>query len=233
MRELLEVWRMLLEASLNVCCAFWQLLEVESARREYGCCWPLARAHPLPLTFTSMDPASRALSQALPTGVPDTYAARSEHSSVPVSTLVHRHNGRRSREEQAQSQQYLSREEEKALVQFLLLMSNLGQPVRIKFVRSLAFSIARQRSTKQKPIKSPGKNWPKAFEERQPELQARKVKSIDWKRHENNVYGKIVEWFNVIGQVLQDPAVLPENVYNHGRDRRHAKHAWLGQSPRR
>ena len=25
---------------------------------------------------------------------------------------------------------------------------------------------------------------------------------------------KIVEWFDVIGQVLQDPAVLPENVYN-------------------
>jgi hypothetical protein len=28
------------------------------------------------------------------------------------------------------------------------------------------------------------------------------------------VYGKIVEWFDIIGQVLQNPAVLPENVYN-------------------
>jgi hypothetical protein len=32
-----------------------------------------------------------------------------------------------------------------------------------------------------------------------PELQARKVKSIDWKRHENNIYDRIVEWFDVIG----------------------------------
>ena len=152
--------------------------------------------------------------QTLPAGVRDTYAARSEHSNVPVSTLIHRRNGRRSREEQAQRQQYLSREEEKALVQFLLLMSNLGHPVRIKFIRLLAYSIARQRSTKTQPIKPPGKNWPKAFAERHLELQARKVKSIDWKRHENNVYGKIVEWFDIIGQVLQDPAVLPENVYN-------------------
>jgi hypothetical protein len=151
---------------------------------------------------------------ALPAGVPDTYAARLEHSNVPVSTLIHRRNGRRSRKEQTQRQQYLSREEEKALVQFLLLMSNLGHLVRIKFIRLLACSIARQRSTKTRPIKPPGKNWPKAFAERHPELQARKVKSIDWKRHENNVYGKIVEWFDVIGQVLQDPAVLPENVYN-------------------
>ncbi|KAI1670786.1 DDE superfamily endonuclease [Pyrenophora tritici-repentis] len=128
-----------------------------------------------------MDPASRALVQTLPAGVPDTYAARSEHSNVPVSTLVHRRNGRRSREEQAQRQQYLTREEEKALVKFLLLMSNLSHLVRIKFIRLLACSIARQRSTKTRPIKPPGKNWPKAFA----------------KRHENN-----------------DPAVLPENVYN-------------------
>ncbi|KAI1600541.1 hypothetical protein PtrCC142_006663 [Pyrenophora tritici-repentis] len=93
-------------------------------------------------------------------------------------------------------------------------MSNLGHPVQIKFIRLLACSIARQRSTKTQPIKPPGKNWPKAFAERHPELQARKFKSIDWKRHENNVYGKIVEWFDIIGQVLQNLAVLPENVYN-------------------
>lgn len=144
----------------------------------------------------------------------DTYAARSEHSNVPISTLVHRRHGRRSREEQAQSQQYPGTEEDKALVHFLLLlMSNLGQPVRIKFIRFLTFSIARQRSTKMQPIKPPGKNWPKAFAERHPALQARKVQSMDWKRHENNVYDKIVEWFIVIGQVLEDPNVLPENVY--------------------
>jgi hypothetical protein len=104
-----------------------------------------------------MDPASRALVQTLPAGVPDTYAARSEHSNVPVSTFVHHRNGQLSREEQAQRQQYLSREEEKALVQFLLLMSNLGYPVRIKFIRFLACSIARQRSKKTQPIKPPGK----------------------------------------------------------------------------
>jgi hypothetical protein len=165
-------------------------------------------------TTTNMDPASQALAQRLPEGVPDTFAARSEYSDVPVSTLIHRRLGRRSREEQAQSQQYLTREEEKALVKFLLQMSSLGQPVRIKYLRSLAFSIARQRSTKNKPMKSPGKNWPRAFEKRHPEVQARRVRSIDWKRHGNNTHEKIAEWFDVIGPVLQDPCVLQENVYN-------------------
>ena len=93
-------------------------------------------------------------------------------------------------------------------------MSNLGQPVRIKFIPSLAFSVARQRSTTDKPIKPPGKNWARAFEKRHPELKARRVRAIDWKRHGNNIHDKITEWFKVIGKVLQDLAVLPENVYN-------------------
>ncbi|KAL6169836.1 hypothetical protein ACJQWK_04830 [Exserohilum turcicum] len=117
-----------------------------------------------------MDPASQALAQRLPKGVRNTCAARSEHGNVPISTLIHRRLGRRSRAEQAQSQQYLTREEEKALVKFLLLMSSLGQPVRVKYLRSLAFSIARQRSTKSESIKRLGKNWLRAFEKRHPEL---------------------------------------------------------------
>jgi hypothetical protein len=33
-------------------------------------------------------------------------------------------------------------------------------------------------------------------------------------RHENNIYDKIIHWFKVIREVLEDPAILPENVYN-------------------
>ena len=93
-------------------------------------------------------------------------------------------------------------------------MSSLGHPVRIKFIPSLAFSIARQRSMVINAIKPLGKNWPRAFERRHKELKARKVRAIDWKRHENNIYPKMTEWFEVIEKVLEDPTVLPENVYN-------------------
>ena len=30
----------------------------------------------------------------------------------------------------------------------------------------------------------------------------------------NYIYDKIIYWFEVIGKVLQDPAILLENVYN-------------------
>ena len=163
-----------------------------------------------------MDRASQVLAQgSLPSGC-RTWAALSESSGVPLTTLYYRARRRRSIKEKAQSQQYLTREEEKALVAFLLLMSDLGQPVRVKYIPLLALSVARQRSivTTDVLIKPPNKNWPRAFEKRNPELEARRVRAIDWKRHENNIYMKITHWFEVIGKVLQDPAILRENVYN-------------------
>jgi hypothetical protein len=110
--------------------------------------------------------------------VRDTSAARLEYGNVPVPTLIHCRLRRCSRAEQAQRQQYLTKEEEKALVRFLLLMSSLRQPVRVKYLCLLAFSIARQRSTNEL-VKRLGKNWLRAFEKRHPELQARRVRSID------------------------------------------------------
>lgn len=40
------------------------------------------------------------------------------------------------------------------------------------------------------------------------------VGALDWNRHEKNIYPKSAHWFEVIGGVLQDPAILAENVYN-------------------
>jgi hypothetical protein len=86
-----------------------------------------------------MDRATQVLLQPLPPDVPRTYAVLSERGNVPISTLCHRKHGRRSKEDLAQSRQYLAPEEERALVKFMLLMSSLGHPMRIKYMRLLAF----------------------------------------------------------------------------------------------
>jgi hypothetical protein len=156
-----------------------------------------------------MDRASQALAEGLEPGVRVTYTALSKKSKVARSTLFYRKNGRPSREAKARKQQYLTPPEEKALVKYLVRMSDLGFPLPIKYIPSLAFTIARGR----KP-NPPSKNWAKRFEERQPDLQSRKVKPVDWKRHDINIYNKITQWFEVINEVLQDPDVRPENVYN-------------------
>jgi hypothetical protein len=94
------------------------------------------------------------------------------------------------------------------------MKSELGHPVRIKFLPSIAFSVARQRSSVKKPNNPPGQKWARCFAKRHSEIKARTVKPVDWNRHEKYTYGKMVHWFEAIEKVLQDPAVVPENFYN-------------------
>ena len=159
-----------------------------------------------------MDKSSQVLAQGLPEGVRKSFRALADHSDVPRTTLQHRARGRRSREEKAQSQHYLYPWEAKALVKFLVQQDALGRSVRIKYIRPIAFGLARQRPPKDRPSKSPSKNWPQSFYKRHPELRASKSGALDWNRY--NIYEKVVHWFKVIGKVLQDSDVLQENVYN-------------------
>jgi hypothetical protein len=134
--------------------------------------------------------------------------------------LWRRAHGKPSRRDKAAKQQYLTPCEEKALLEYVLRMSERGYPLLIKFLCSLALVIARQRSSAfQIPsaddgIRPPGKNWPQGFYKRHVELKARKVKALDWARHDHNIHDKVLLWFNVIGKELNDPAIVPENVYN-------------------
>ena len=70
-------------------------------------------------------------------------------------------------------------------------MSYLGQPVRMKHIPALAFCAVQQRPESRRPSNPLGKNWAKAFENRHPELQVRRVKALDWNRHDKNIYEKI------------------------------------------
>jgi hypothetical protein len=104
--------------------------------------------------------------------------------------------------------------EEKAVLDFILQIAELGTPVRIKYILSIALSSTRHRPLPDRTLKPPGRNGVEALERRRPELVARRVKAMDWNRHDKNTYEKIEHWFEVIGKVLEDPAVMRENVYN-------------------
>jgi hypothetical protein len=72
----------------------------------------------------------------------------------------------------------------------------------MKFIPSIAFSVTRHQPTTDRPLKPLGRNWAKALEKRHLVLIARRVKALDWNRHEKNTYGKIIHWFEVIRKVL-------------------------------
>jgi hypothetical protein len=89
-------------------------------------------------------------------------------------------------------------------------MAELGTPVIIKYILSIAFSSTRHRPLPDRPLEPPGKNWVKALERRRPERVATRVKAMDWNPHNKNTYEKIEHWFEVIGGVLEDPAIVQE-----------------------
>ena len=123
------------------------------------------------IMIANMDRASQALAQNLPPDVPRTCAVLSERGDVPLTTLYCHAHGRPS-----------VREKTLKKVLFTILMCNRGQLIRIKYIPSLAFSLARQRSTMMdKPL---GKSEARAFDKRYLQVKARRVRLIDWKRHE-------------------------------------------------
>jgi hypothetical protein len=72
----------------------------------------------------------------------------------------------------------------------------------MKFIPSLAYSVTRHRPLIERPLKAPGYNWAKALEKRYLILLAWRVKALDWNRHEKNIYGKIIHWFEVMKDIL-------------------------------
>lgn len=91
-------------------------------------------------------------------------------------------------------------------------MYERGFPIPVKFLGTIAHFIKRQRSSifqtlaADDGIRPPCKNWPQGFYKRHLELQARKVRPLDWARHD--IYDKVVGWFTLIGKELSNPAVL-------------------------
>jgi hypothetical protein len=161
-----KFYQPLFSATIPRSCVWRKSRFLELSIGQVAACWCLGAASSRLLPNHPMDRASQVLAQGVPPGVPKSYRALADHGNVPRSTLHHRAHGRRSIEEKAQSQQYLTPLEEDIVVKFLLQMSDLGQPIRIKFISSIAFSVTRQRPKADRPLKPPGKNWAKALENR-------------------------------------------------------------------
>lgn len=143
--------------------------------------------------------------------------------TIPPSTRWHRDHGRQSRKDKAIKQQLLTPREEQAIVDFVLRADRNGYPARVKDLRQYAAVILQGRSSaaeQDDPVKmsmrsvTPGKDWPQAFCKRHPELRVARLRALDWRRHEKNIYPKIVNWFDLMRVQLGEDGILPENVYN-------------------
>ena len=147
-------------------------------------------------------------------------AACAPSSQTPASTLRHRRSGRPSIKDKAVSQQYLTPQEEKALEAHILRCHRNGHPLQVKDLPLLAAVIVRQRSSvfqlpaADQDVHPPTKTWTQAFKKRHPDICSRRLKALDSRRDGPNIRDKVIHWFEIIGQELRNPSILPENVYN-------------------
>ena len=153
--------------------------------------------------------------------------AKSERKATPLplppSTQWHRDHGRQTRQDKATKQQLLTPYEEQAIVDFVLLADRNGYPARVKDLRRYAATLLRRRAPQREgrtssevPAHSqtPNKDWPQAFCKRHPELKVARLRALDWRRHEKNIYAKTVNWFDLMRVQLEETGVMQENVYN-------------------
>lgn len=139
---------------------------------------------------------------------------------LPPSTRWHRAHGRQSRRDKAIKQQLLTPREEQAIVEFVLRADRNGYPARVKDLRRYAAILLRKRASPDHGSiapacgLTPGKDWPQAFCKRHPELKVARLRALDWRRHEKNIYAKVVHWFDIMRAQLEETSILQENVYN-------------------
>jgi predicted nucleic acid-binding Zn-ribbon protein len=110
---------------------------------------------------------------------------------------------RASIQQRAMKQQYLSPQEETALVSSLLGMMRNGYLFSAKFIRNLAYDMALQRpsvsqipATDRSNVLSPEKNYPQAFFKRYPELKTMRMKIFL-----NNLGDRVGGWFQNTGSL--------------------------------
>jgi Tc5 transposase DNA-binding domain len=115
------------------------------------------------------------------------------------SALWRRAQGGPTLKDKAVRQQYLTLCEEGALVRYVMEYAERGYPLPVKSLRSLALVIARRRGSDDRDLHLPGKNWPQGFYKRHPLLKAKTLKALDRARHDHDIYGKIMDWFTLMG----------------------------------
>lgn len=125
------------------------------------------------------------------------YAIQSRSTRIPTSTLQRRANNKPSIADKAANQQYLTLQEEQALVIYMLQLVDNGYLLLVKFLRSLALIIVRQRSLvfqiidpslEVRPLR---KNQSQGFYERHLQLKAQRLRAIDQKRDGYQIKDKV------------------------------------------
>ena len=129
--------------------------------------------------------------------------------NVPASTLRRRRAGRPARRDTIPNSRRLTDSEEKALVQYIIELSERAFPPRLRGVEDMANQLLRVRNAP--PV---GKLWAHNFVKRQPELQTRYTHRYDYQRAKCEDPKVIGEWFALVRNVKAKYGIVDDDIYN-------------------
>src|SRR5947207_1398580 len=135
---------------------------------------------------------------------------------VSKDTLARRWKGKKSCVEARESQQKLTKAEEKVLADWITQLTATGHPARHEFIRELAEEIRRKRHIEIRDFEliPLGKSWVQQFLKRHPHLQTVISRSIEASRIKEVTKEVVINFFEALEACLTKYQISWENVYN-------------------
>jgi hypothetical protein len=137
---------------------------------------------------------------------------------VPYPTLRGRMAGRTTRATAHESEQILSKAEERTLVRWITRLTTTGFPASPTLVVQMAEEIRRGRVQLSKVAPSNtrpiGHNWLDRFKARNPEIKGVWTRQLESARFIAANYDGIKRWFDAVTELWLQHQYPPENIYN-------------------
>jgi hypothetical protein len=134
---------------------------------------------------------------------------------VSYPPLRRRIQGGNSRITRAQSNKILSNDQEKALIDWITRLDQIGASPNIDMVRNAANSMLQRNHPNENPPLTVGPNWPYRFIARlPPQFQRVKQKPMDHKRINSEDINAIKIWFSRLGVLIKEYDIQPSNLFN-------------------
>ena len=152
----------------------------------------------------------------LESGLYKTVYRASKDTGAPESTISRRLNGGKTRADARESQQLLSKAQEKALVGWITDLTATGHPARHDFIKDMAEEIRKQSKINDN-ARTPlpvGETWVRQFIKRHPYLKTTLSCSIEAARIKDVTSDIVIEWFKKLEDFMEEHQITMENIYN-------------------
>jgi hypothetical protein len=129
--------------------------------------------------------------------------------NVSATTLMRRRTGRPARRDTTPNSRRLTGSEEKAIIQYVIELSERAFPPRLRGIEDMANRLLCVRDAP--PV---GKLWAHNFVQRKEEIRMRRVRQYDYQRAKCEDPEVIGKWFRLVWNVKAKYGIVDDDIYN-------------------